>query len=312
MVLPCEEKLESTRGIEVADFVDDRNNMPGGPGDCVIQKYQDRVLFLMTEKCFGHCMFCFRQDVLEEKHRKLRGDTLKDKIERLITHVAENASIQEVIISGGDPLTCSMDHLEFIINEILSRTAIRNIRIHSRALVYQPGVITEELATILKKNNIRLVHHIAHPYEICDKVRVAAQLLESTGVAQYNQFTLLRGINDHHEVLLQLMDKLDSMNIRNLSVFFPDPVLFSSTFRLNFSRIFDIVSRFNWNSPSWANAIRFCQDSVHGKVRVEDLVEYIPEKGYALFKREDKLIKVPDLPKKLDIPGEISTLLWKG
>ena len=105
---------------------------------------------------------------------------------------------------------------------------------------------------------------------------------------------------------------LDNLHIRNLSIFFPDPIYYSSCFRIPFSRIFKLINMFNWNSASWINSTRFCLDSVYGKVRREDIAEYEPGSGYVIFEREGHRIKVPDLPESMDDPGDIKILLWKA
>ena len=82
-----------------------------------------------------------------------------------------------------------------------------NIRIHTRAIVYDPSVFTEKMINLLNDNNIRLVFHINHPYEIDEVVEEKIEAIRTAGIRMYAQFPLLRGINDNSKVLIKLLMK---------------------------------------------------------------------------------------------------------
>ncbi len=312
IVYPTAEKVSEKQDFETNDFVDDRENMPDDSQSSFIHKYKDRILFLPVAHCASNCIYCFRQDVLSEKNQKVEKKiTLEEQLNILIEYITDKPEIEEVILSGGDPMMLRASDLKNIFSTIRSRTHIKYFRLHTKTIVFAPSVISSEKINILKDYNCKLVFHITHPYEVCDEVKNKIAELNASGLRLFNQFPILRKINDHHVVLIKLLKELDEMNVRTLSIFFPDPVQYSSAYRINLKRLFSIIDLFHWNSPSWINSTRFCQDSVFGKVRREDLHEYIPEKGYALFKREGQLIKVPDHPEKDDDPGVLETLLWK-
>jgi lysine 2,3-aminomutase len=309
-VIPTREKLELRAPGEVADFVEDRVNMPASAHHTIVQKYRDRLLFLPAETCAAHCQYCFRTNVLTEQ-RCTEQLPLEAKIDQLIDYLGKHPEVEEVILSGGDPLTISADKLNEILGRIKAESKIKNIRAHTRALVYAPQLFTQEKCRALADSNVRLVHHIVHPYEICGEVRSKIRQLQNHGIRSYNQFPLLRRINDHSQVLKKLLKELDELSVRNISIFIPDPIDYSATFRIPLKRIFGIMDDLNWNTPSWLNSTRLVLDTVHGKVRRENLKHFDPNTGAATFEREGKNIIYKDLPEDLDQPGNIGTLLWK-
>lgn len=71
------------------------------------------------------------------------------------------------------------------------------------------------------------------------------------------------------------------------------------------------MKKVNQNYPSWVNATRFCQDTAHGKVRPEDLVEIDEKKCIVKYERAGRVIEVPDFPKAFYKESELKRLLWK-
>ncbi|MBF0197649.1 MAG: 4Fe-4S cluster-binding domain-containing protein [Planctomycetes bacterium] len=317
IIYPSQEKIDLKPAHEVDDFVEDRKNMPDQEHMDFIHKYSNRILYMPQSHCFAHCMYCFRQDILEEKKGSSNSDMPNkyhrtNSITRLIHYIQSHPEITELILSGGDPLMLPAAELDHIFQMISEQTHIKDFRLHTRALVFSPRSFSDKHIGVLSHYQVRLVHHIVHPYELCSVNKQVIDQLNHHGIRSYNHFPLLRKINDHTEVLIRLLSDLDDLHIRNLSIYFPDPVHYSSAYRISFRRLFELVNEFNKTTPSWINATRFCQDTIHGKVRIEDLVHYTPEQGYALFNRQGVPIKVPDHPLEWDEPGELSTILWKG
>lgn len=163
---------------------------------------------------------------------------------------------------------------------------------------------------LLKNYNVRLVFHINHPYEICKVVENKIQEIDKIGVHMYAQFPLLRGINDHYLVLEKLLEKMDELHIRPISIFIPDPISYSANFRVSFKRITQIMDDLNWNTPSWINSVRFTMDTTIGKVRRENIV--MKEGKKIVFSREGKSVEYFDLDEGIDKNSEIQKLLWKN
>lgn len=310
-VLPTEEKMISRAPGEVDDFVEDRTNMPDGLSDTVVQKYDNRILFFPTETCATNCQYCFRTDVLAEENGGKELPKLDEKVNTLRAYLMEHPEVEEVILSGGDPMVLPPKRLIWLLDLLKNELGVANIRLHTRTAVFSPAVFDDRRICALADTNVRLVNHIVHPYEICNDVRAKLEKLRVAGVRLYNQFPILRGVNDHPEVLRRLLALLDELDIRTLSMFIPDPIKYSASYRVRLARLFEIMDELNWRTPSWINSTRVVLDTPHGKVRREDLVEYDPEGEVAIFKREGHKIIYPDFPKEMDIPGQLETLLWK-
>lgn len=316
-VLPSVDRFSARVRGEVGDFIGDTVNMPEELRDVLIWKYADRVLFLPTDRCASNCQYCFRTAYLSDRYGK-KPFTLREKLTKLVEFLREHPGIEEVILSGGDPMVMAPAELEMILRALREEAGVKHIRIHSRTLVYSPFVYTTQACEMLAKYRVRLVHHVAHPYEICEVVKEHVERLRAAGVRQYNQFPLLRNVNDHVDVLRELIVALDEIGVRTLSIFAPDVVNFSAPFRVSLRRQFSLMDELAWSSPAWVHAVRYALDNPHGKVRKEDFVRW--EQGndvkgeslsFAIFKREGKEIRYPDFPHELDIPGNVKVLLWR-
>jgi len=308
MIFPNMDKINLHVWNEHKDRVDDRKNMIKGLEGIAVRKYDERILLLVTDSCFSNCQYCFRQDILA--HDVVRWFSEKT-LSTLIGYINNNETISEIIFSWWDPMSLGVDALDQILTKIQNNTKIKNFRIHTRSIIYSPEIFTPKTIIVLAKYNVRLVFHISHPYEICEIVRKKILSLSKAWIRLYNQFPLLRGINDHYLVLIKHLELLDELGIRNLSVFIPDPVKFSASYRIPLKRIKETIKQVNRNSPSRINSTRFLMDSNIWKLRMEDMVSYDKTNLVGTFMRGWLEMKYNDFPEKLDIPGDIETLLWK-
>ena len=310
IVYPSDERIELIVPGERYDSVGDVDNMVCDTGNSIIRKYDDRIIFIPTNECVGHCQYCFRQSVL---CNSFSNYSFQYKLDNLTNYLEKNEKITEVILSGGDPLILQTQSLAAIFKRLNKLSHIENIRIHTRALAYAPELLNDdEKLNLFAQNNVRLVFHFVHPYEICNKVIKVINKINDYKIRCYNQFPMLRKINDHPDVIIKLLNILDNLYVRNLSVFYPDAVAYSAAFRISFKRIFEIIDKINWHEPSWINAVKFTLDTAIGKVQRENLVVLDNKKNVAIFSRDGKTIEYPDFPKELDEAGELNILMWHG
>lgn len=307
---PPRERFTMAAGHEVADWVDDRVNMPVTGSSAIIHKYPDRVLFMPTSVCAGHCQYCFRQDVLTDQHEAGRTK-VEAELDRLVGYLAFRPEVREVILSGGDPMTLPLRDLALILETLRALPRRLAIRIHTRALAFQPKVFANpEKLDLLA--DVRLVHHFIHPYEVCEDVAAVLSELRRRDVRLYNHFPLLRGVNDHVDVVRSLVERLDDLRVRTLSVYVPEPIQYSAPYRVPLKRIFAIQDSLTETSPGWVNAIRFTLDSPLGKVRRENIAGWDDARGLVTFRRGGQDILYPDFPAALDVPGDPAVMLWRG
>lgn len=304
-VIPTKDKIELKTSIETRDYVEENKHMPIQNVDYIIRKYDNRLVFIITDICFSHCQYCFRTYNLAKFQSSNLKKTIKEKVDTLINYLKENHEIKEVIFSGGDPLSIGYENLKYALDNLKHW----EIRIHTRAIVYEPSAFTEEIISLLKLYNVRLVFHINHPYEICDQVESKIKEIDSAGIRMYSQFPLLRGINDNSKVLIMLLERMDNLHIRPLSIFIADPISYSACFRLSFKRIIKIIDEINFSTPSCINSTRFVMDTTIGKVRRENIIDWTD--NCITFSRDNKIVKYYDLDDGIDQPTDLKILLWK-
>lgn len=311
VVYPAADRLDIQVSHEVPDFVEDQSNMPSGLANVLIHKYERRALFLVTDKCAGHCMYCFRQEVLTDIHGNPVPD-LETRLDAVIGYLARHPNISELILSGGDPLNIPLRHLARLFERLALETAVTDIRVHSRNLVFAPHVVTDQVADLLGRYRVRIYIHVVHPYEIEEEMEAVTRRLQQAGVRTYSQFPILRGINDHVEVLERLLRKLDDLQANSINLFIPDPINYSAAFRIPMRRLLRLMDQLYWRTASWTNGVRLVLDTPIGKVRREDIVAWDEATGRITFEREGHQVVYHDFPAELDRPGELDVLLWRG
>ncbi|ALB01750.1 hypothetical protein ACH24_03415 [Francisella persica ATCC VR-331] len=176
------------------------NKVPG-----LLYKYQGRVLLIGQTSCAVHCRYCFRKEFDYKGNIPGRKDWLK-----AFEYIANDKSIEEVILSGGDPLLNNDEVLEFFIENIQQINHIKRLRIHSRIPVVLPERVTTKLLKALSEHRLDtiLVIHVNHPNELDDNVSEVLKKIHKSGIIILNQSTLLKDINDDANVLYTLSTKL--------------------------------------------------------------------------------------------------------
>ncbi len=200
--------LPQTYTFSKADFLDEPlADDKYSPIEGLIHKYPNRVLLITSQVCAIHCQYCFRQNFNYSQHDALSNWPAIE------SYIKDNIQINEVVLSGGDPLSLSDDKLEKLIKNIENFTNVHTLRIHSRSVVVVPSRITEKLAKILAKTRLKvvLVTHINHEREISDGF--VKNIRNFTNVMLLNQSVLLKGVNDATDTLESLSLKLFDIGI---------------------------------------------------------------------------------------------------
>ena len=314
VVYPRADRFKRVARGEHVNFADDFGHMPPGLERVLVHRYPGKVLYFPTDHCAGHCQFCLRPDVTGAsptlKHGQ--GNLDDDVLDRVVDYLRSQPRVREVIFSGGDPLVCPPGRLRHAVEHIMSVPTVRWCRFHSRAPIYDPKRLSDQVIELLAEWNIRFVLHVVHPYELCEAASDRLRLLRRAGVPAYNQFPLLRGINDHPAVLLELSYACAELGIQMLSLFTADPIRYGATYRVRLERAFDIVDRVFLRGESWAANFRMCIDTPHGKVRREHIVRHEPSEDRYVFQREGREITYYDIPTGFDQPTPLETLMWRG
>lgn len=171
----------------------------------LLQKYRGRVLAIVSGACAVNCRYCFRRHFPYDVNTPDSGQW-----ERLFARVAEDDSLEEVILSGGDPLMVSNRRLSWIINELADIPHLSRLRIHTRLPVVIPDRVDDELPGLLASTRLApvVVIHANHANELDEDTRGALGRLADAGIPLLNQAVLLRGVNDSVEALAGLSRRL--------------------------------------------------------------------------------------------------------
>lgn len=169
----------------------------------ILHKYQGRLLLVSTGACAIHCRFCFRRNY------PYGQSSPQDIASRLKARIEQDSTIQEVILSGGDPLLLDDSKLEELL-QAASHSRILRLRIHSRVPITLPSRFTEELFSLLANLGSRLVFvlHCNHHQELDEASSSIFARLRSMGALLLNQSVLLAGVNDSAPALAQLSEDL--------------------------------------------------------------------------------------------------------
>lgn len=170
----------------------------------LLQKYQGRALLIATGACAINCRYCFRR---EFPYAEQIGNAA---LSQALEAIAADPSFEEVILSGGDPLTLSDARLRSLTDQLASIPQLRRLRLHTRLPVVLPSRVDAGLLTWLRDLPwpVAIVLHANHGNEIDAEVRAACAGLRAAGASLLNQSVLLHGVNDSVVALSDLSQRL--------------------------------------------------------------------------------------------------------
>ena len=217
-VLPRDEENHDVSGYRT-DPLDEMDLDSGTKG--LIQKYHGRVLIITTGACGVNCRYCFRRHFPYADYQPNQDDWIS-----LVDHIRDDRSLNEVILSGGDPLAMKDSYLASLISSIEQIKHIDTIRLHTRMPVVIPQRICDELLDWVTASNKKLVFvlHVNHPNEIDDQVANSISRLRDANVTLLNQSVLLKNINDTAQTLTELSRRLFSIGVLPYYLHLFDPV----------------------------------------------------------------------------------------
>lgn len=212
----------------------------------LVHRYKDRALILVTNKCSTLCRFCFRKRYWGKgsHDRDLSDRELLD----IVNYLSSKNEIEEVIISGGDPLMLSDARLKFILDSVCALSSIKTIRVASRMPVTFPERITLALAEMLSKyEELWFLTHFNHPKELSTESIEACRKITSAGIPMLNQTVLLKGVNDSPQILKKLFRELVNYRVKPYYLFHVDPVRGVTHFATGIEKGLEIMRYFREN-----------------------------------------------------------------
>jgi lysine 2,3-aminomutase len=205
--VPRAEELEEGEG----DLRDPLGEESHSPAPNLVQRYPDRALLLVTDRCSVYCRFCTRARMVGRDG----GARSDERLAPAIAFLRMHPEIREVILSGGDPLVMSTSRLERVLSLVKSVPHVDLVRIGTRAPVVLPMRITPSLCRMLREHApLWVMTHFNHPRELTAQARAACERLADHGIPVMNQSVLLRGVNDDAATLEVLFRGLVRARVR--------------------------------------------------------------------------------------------------
>ncbi|MDE1264093.1 EF-P beta-lysylation protein EpmB [Vibrio aestuarianus] len=199
-VLPLSEEFEWHQGYSTDPLEEQNNAIPG-----LLHKYKNRALMIVKGGCAVNCRYCFRRHF---PYQENKGS--KTVWQQSLDYIAAHPELNEVILSGGDPLMAKDHELKWLIDAISQIPHIKRLRIHSRLPVVIPARITDSLCELLQDTRLQviLVTHINHANEISLELKQQMSRLRAINVTLLNQGVLLKGVNDNIKAQVELSETL--------------------------------------------------------------------------------------------------------
>ncbi|GAB4279762.1 MAG: lysine-2,3-aminomutase-like protein [Deferrisomatales bacterium] len=271
-----DEAMEDPEG-----FDDPTGDLRLRPLPFLVRKHRDRALLLATGRCYFYCRFCFRRGAGSGAAPPLRPLHWEQALE----WVAGTPEVEEVILSGGDPLTLPNRLLGWVGRRLAQIPHLRRWRIHTRAPVVLPARVDRGLLAALESPlPLRVVLHANHPAELRPALHRAAADLRAAGAETLCQSVLLRGVNDRADVLLALFRGLGAVGIRPYYLHHPDRAAGNVRFRLSLAhgrRLQRDLLHLERTATDTFRIPPYVVDLPNGagKCRVESLVPIAEERG---------------------------------
>ncbi len=198
-----------------------------GPG--LLRKYPGRILMVTTGACAVHCRFCFRRHFPYEN-----ASAAADFWGPAVQKIAADGSLEEVILSGGDPL--------MLPDAVLGRLVDQFGRNPPPPPAADPQPAADrgsptcdgrpDIADATGPLSPIVVVHVNHPAELDDDVAEALGRLVDAGIPVLNQSVLLRGVNDRADVLAELCRRLIDLRVMPYYLHQLDPVAGAAHFEV--------------------------------------------------------------------------------
>ncbi len=229
----CPIRLQAVPALEEEipfGFSDPLGDFAHRPVDRITHRYKNRALLHLTPNCSMYCRFCFRKTLLNEESDEFFCGNLLTAFEYLRSH----PEIEEVILSGGDPLMVSDANLTWTLRQLEANPTLKRVRLHTRVPVTFPQRVTAELVSALAiKKPVIVVTHFNHAKEITVQSTAAIAQLKDVGIRLLNQSVLLHRVNDSVAALKELCERLFEIGVQPYYLHHPDAAAGTSHFQIS-------------------------------------------------------------------------------
>jgi EF-P beta-lysylation protein EpmB len=214
----------------------------------LLKKYSGRALLIVSGACAVHCRYCFRRHFPYDQ-----APVGPVGWQASVAAIAADDSIQEVILSGGDPLSVRDSSMQWLIESIDAIPHLQRVRIHTRFPVMIPNRICGSLLHWVSHARcaVYFVLHFNHAAEINQPVRQAMRRLRLAGATLLNQSVLLRGVNDSAAAQHELCRSLVDMQVLPYYLHQLDPVQGGMHFEVSDGEALQIIAELRRTLPGY-------------------------------------------------------------
>jgi len=241
--------VQAAELVEVPGFTRDAvGDLDARVGHGVLHKYEGRALLVATGSCAIHCRYCFR------RHFPYAEETAAaNRWQAALDRVRADTSIEEIILSGGDPLSLSTGKLAELTDALAAIGHVKRLRIHTRLPVVLPERIDSAFLDWLAGLSLQrvVVLHANHANEIDASVAAACADLRGAGATLLNQSVLLRGVNDAADALAALSERLIACGVLPYYLHQLDRVAGAAHFEVPDSRALALVDELAARLPGY-------------------------------------------------------------
>lgn len=201
-------------------------------GNVLYQKYPNRCVLYVSTHCAAFCRFCTRKRRVEDDSKDA-----KNNYEAAFEHLRRTPAIEDVLVTGGDPLMLSPARLNYFLSNLKKIPSVKCVRIGTRLPISDPKRISDDLCEVIANNGVKFVNcQFNHPKEISPETVESINRMRNRGISLNNQSVLLKGINDSVEVMRELCMKLYETGVRPYYIYQCDLIPGLSHFRTTITK----------------------------------------------------------------------------
>ena len=215
----------------------------------VLRKYSSRALMITSGACAVHCRYCFRRH-----YPYSDSPSGLEQWQSSLQAIAQDTNIEEVILSGGDPLVLSDQSIGQLLSALADIPHVKHVRFHTRTPVIIASRMTSTLLSHLKSTRLKVwfVIHSNHANELDGEVLASLSKLQQIGIPVLNQAVLLRRVNDNEDALYALCKRLIDAQITPYYLHQLDEVAGAAHFYVSPDRGRELIAAIRKRLPGYA------------------------------------------------------------
>ncbi len=236
----------------------------------VQHKYGSTVLLLVNEVCGAFCRYCFRKRLFMNGNDEVTYD-----IRPSLEYIRNNRKINNVLLTGGDPMILQTPKLEKIIAALRDIDHVKIIRIGSKIPAFNPFrfLNDDSLIEMLSKyslpdKRIYLMCHYDHPVELTRESKEAISRLINAGVICINQNPIIKGVSDNPEVMAELWNELSYMGVQQYYIFQGRPTVGNEPYKLPIVEAYFKIEQAKRKCSGLGKRVKFVMSHESGKIEI--------------------------------------------